>query len=88
MILPETPKTAAVVMKVPDTLLSHGHILWMVNFYNSPELARQLKIENCAACVGTLKLNRKNVPKEVNEKNEERRNHSEIFGSSHGTKMV
>jgi len=66
--MPETPKTAVVVMKLPDTLLSRGHTLWMVNFYNSPELARQLKIEHSTACVGTLKLNRNNVPKEVNDK--------------------
>ena len=40
----------------------------MESFYNSPELARQLKIEHSTDCVGTLKLNRKNVPKEVNDK--------------------
>jgi len=44
LIMPETPKTAAVVTKLPDTLLGCGHTLGMVNFYNSPELARQLKI--------------------------------------------
>ena len=55
-------------MKLPNTLLGHGHTLWMVNFYNSPELARQLKFKHSTVCVGTLKLNRKNVPKEVNDK--------------------
>ena len=35
---------------------------------NSPELARNLKIEHSSDCVGTLKLNRKNVPKEVKDK--------------------
>jgi len=54
LIMPETPKTAVVVMKLPDTLLGRGHTLWMVNFYISPELARQLKIEHSTACVGTL----------------------------------
>jgi hypothetical protein len=37
-------------------------------FYNSPELPRQLKIEHSTDCVGTFKLNRKNVPKEVTDK--------------------
>ena len=61
----------------------------MVNFYNSPGLAGQLKIEHSTACVGTLKLNRKNIPKEVSDKkNEERKNHSKTFGFSHDTKMV
>ena len=68
LMMPETPKTAVVVTKLPDTLLGCGHKLWMVNFCNSPELARQLKIEHSTACVGTLKLNRKNIPKEVNDK--------------------
>jgi len=36
--------------------------------FNSPELARKLKIENSTDCVGTLKLNRKNVSKKVKEK--------------------
>ena len=42
--------------------------LWIENFFNSPELARKLKIEHCTDCVGTLKLNRKNVPKELKDK--------------------
>ena len=89
MIIPEIPKTAVVVMKLPGTLLGCGHKLWMVNFYNSPELAGQLKIEHSIACVGTLKLNRKNIPTEVNDKkNEERKNHSKTIGFSHDTKMV
>jgi hypothetical protein len=40
----------------------------MDNFYNSPELAKQLKIQHSTDCAGTLKLNRKNVPKEVRDK--------------------
>jgi len=67
-ITPETPKTAVVVMKLPDILLGRGHTLWMVNFYNSPELARQLNFEHSTVSVGTLKLTRKNAPKEVNDK--------------------
>jgi len=36
--------------------------------FNSPELARKLKIEHSNDCVGTLKLNRKNIPKKVKDK--------------------
>ena len=43
-------------------------MLWFDNFLNSPELARKLKIEHSTDCVGTLKLNRKDVPKEVKDK--------------------
>jgi hypothetical protein len=45
----------------------------MDNFYNSSELARQPKIEYSTDCVGTLKLNRKNVPKEVKDKKVKKR---------------
>jgi hypothetical protein len=38
----------------------------MDNFYNSPALAKTLKSMG-TDCVGTLKLNRKNVPKKVKE---------------------
>ena len=48
-------------------MFGRGHKLWIENF-NSPELARKLKIEHCTGCVDTLKLNRKNVPKEVKDK--------------------
>ena len=68
LITPETPKTAAIVLKLLEHLLGRGHTLWMDNFYNSPELARQLKTQRSTDCVGTLKLNRKNVPKEVKDK--------------------
>ena len=43
-------------------------MLWIENFFNSPELARKLNIEHCTDCAGTLKLNRKNIPKEVKDK--------------------
>jgi len=38
-------------------------MLWIDNFFSSPELARKLKIEHSTLCVGTLKLNGKNVPR-------------------------
>ena len=63
------PQTAAIVLELLEPLFGCGHTLWIDNFFNSPELARKLKIENSTACVGTLKLNRKNVPKEVKIRN-------------------
>jgi hypothetical protein len=49
-------------------LFGRGHKLWIENFFNSPELAKKLNFENCTDCDGTLKLNRKKVPKEVKDK--------------------
>jgi len=43
-------------------------MLWVDNFFSSPDLARKLKIEHSTDCAGTLKLNRKNIPKEVKYK--------------------
>jgi len=69
MITPGTPKSAAVVLELLKPLFVRGHTLWIDIFFTSPELARKLKIENSADCVGTLKFNRNNVPKEMkNEK--------------------
>ena len=48
-------------------MFGRGHTLWIENFFNSPELARKLKIGHSTYCVGTLKLKRKNVPKEVKD---------------------
>ena len=42
------------------------------NFFGSLELARKLQIEHSTDCVGTLKLKRKNVPKEAKDKNLEK----------------
>ena len=49
-------------------MFGRGHTLWLDNFFNSPKLARKLKIEHSTDCVGTLILNRKDVPKEVKDK--------------------
>jgi len=53
-------------------LFGRGHTLWTDNFFSSPELARKLKIEYSTDCVGTLKLNRKTIPKEVKHKKVEK----------------
>jgi len=68
LITPDTPKTAAVVLELLEPLFGRGHMLRIDNFFSSPELARKLKIEHSTDCVGTLKLNRKNIPKEVKDK--------------------
>ena len=43
-------------------------MLWTDNFFSSPELARKLKVEHSTDWVVTLKLNRRNVPTEVEAK--------------------
>jgi len=68
-ITPDIPKTAAVVLELLEPLFGRGYSLWINNFFSSPELARKLKIERSTDCVDTLKLNRKNVPKEVKIRN-------------------
>ena len=56
------------MLKLAEPLLGYGHILRMDNLHKSPELARQLKIKHSIDCIGTLNLNRKTVPKEVQDK--------------------
>ena len=53
-------------------MFGRGHKLWIENFFNSPELARKLKTEHYTDCAGTLKLNRKNIPKEVKDIKQEK----------------
>jgi len=62
------PQNSSCSTELLEPLFGHGYMLWIDNFFNSPELARKLKIEHSTDCVGTLKLNRKNVPKEVKDK--------------------
>ena len=45
LVTPEMPRTAAVVTKFLQPLLGHGRTLRVENLYNSPDLAKQLKIE-------------------------------------------
>ena len=67
LISPGTPKTSAIVFKLLEPLLGKGYTLWMDNFYNSPDLAKQLKSQHATDCVGTVKLSRKHIPKIVKE---------------------
>ncbi|KAL0808440.1 hypothetical protein ABMA28_012901 [Loxostege sticticalis] len=54
-------KSTSVVLKLIDPLLNKGYRLFMDNGYNSPALARYLKL-NKTDCVGTLRPTRKDVP--------------------------
>jgi len=56
------------VLELTEYVSGRGHTLWIDNFFNIAELARKLKIKHSIDSVGTLKLNRKNVPKEVKDK--------------------
>lgn len=58
---------ANVVLDLMKEHLDVGHSLFMDNFYNSHDLAIQLLNRN-TYCTGTLRLDRKNNPKEVKEK--------------------
>jgi hypothetical protein len=68
LITADTNKTTAIVLKLVEPLLKQGRTLWMDNFYNSPSLARMLKIKHNTDCVGTLRLDRKDVPPTVKNK--------------------
>jgi hypothetical protein len=50
-----------VVLKLVKDYENLGHIIYMDNFYSSPELFDALKSKNTGAC-GTVRLNRKNLP--------------------------
>jgi hypothetical protein len=68
LITPDTPKTAAVVLELFEPLFGREYPLRIDNIFISPDLARKLKIEHFNDYVGTLNLNRNNVPKEVKDK--------------------
>ena len=67
LITPDTPKTAAAVLELLELLFGCGCTLLVDNFFSSQELARKPKFKHSTDCVGTLKLNRKNVPKEMKD---------------------
>jgi len=85
LFTPDTPKTAAVVLELLEPLFGRGHTLFIDIFSKSPELASKLKIEHSTDYVGTLKLNRKNVPKEMKDKKLEK---GEIIARHSGSVTV
>jgi hypothetical protein len=67
LITADTNKTTAIVVKLVEPLLKQSWSVWMDNFYNSSCVSRTLKTVHKTDCVGTLKLNQKNDPKEVKD---------------------
>jgi hypothetical protein len=65
LIPADTSKTSAIVLKLVEPPLKQGRTVWMDNFYNSPALAKTLKMTYKTECVGILKLNHKDVPPKV-----------------------
>jgi hypothetical protein len=62
-------KTSATVLSLVEPLLNRGHTLLMGNFYNAPAQAQKLKSPK-TDCIGTLCLNRKDMPKMAKDKNQ------------------
>ena len=56
--------THAVVMKLVNPIKNRGHHVYMDNFYTSPTLFSDLRLNGFGAC-GTLRLNRRGLPKSV-----------------------
>ncbi|XP_063628376.1 piggyBac transposable element-derived protein 4-like [Cydia splendana] len=61
---PLSGKIPTLVLRLLRGLEHKGHTVWMDNFYNSPTLARELKVQGFD-CVGTLRTNRQYVPAEL-----------------------
>ncbi|RVE41088.1 hypothetical protein evm_014261, partial [Chilo suppressalis] len=59
-------KSTTIVKKLMAPLLNKGYRLFLDNWYNSPLLARFLKL-NGTDCVGTLRPNRRDVPVLIRE---------------------
>ena len=59
--------TENILMRLMFSLLHLGYKLWMDNWYNSPVLAKRL-LNACTHVCGTLRSNRKVVPKLVQKK--------------------
>ena len=60
--------THSVVIRHLEGLEGRGHHVYMDNFYSSPSLYKDLKDKGIGAC-GTVRLNRKGMPKEWTCKN-------------------
>ena len=60
-------KTSRIVMTLLHDLLGKGYTVYMDNYYTSPTLFREL-IANNTDAVGTVRLNRKNIPADLKKK--------------------
>lgn len=66
LVTQEMNKTMDTVLHLMEPLLERGYTIWLDKFYNSPALGRLLKNKG-TDCVGTLKINRKDVPKALKD---------------------
>ncbi|XP_014371394.2 piggyBac transposable element-derived protein 4 isoform X2 [Papilio machaon] len=73
----------ALVLKLLNGLEHRGHTIWMDNFYNSPALARELKVRGFD-CVGTLRTNRQFVPSELASITKKDMTVGQVFGCTSG----
>nr|CAH7748298.1 unnamed protein product [Callosobruchus chinensis] len=61
------PLSARVVLELSNNLLDKGYCLFLDNYYTSVDLAEKLS-QRRTDCVGTMRINRKGVPKDPKEK--------------------
>lgn len=59
--------SSRIVLTLAKELLNKGYCIFMDNWYSSPGLYRELKLKQTDA-VGTVRLNRKNMPVELKKK--------------------
>ncbi|CAH2096077.1 unnamed protein product [Euphydryas editha] len=71
------------VLRLLNGLEHKGHTVWMDNFYNSPALARELKVRGFD-CVGTLRTNRQFVPSELAAITKKNMTVGQVFGCTSG----
>jgi hypothetical protein len=70
--VPDNLKSSKIVIELCELLMNNGYCVWMDNCYNSPSLC--LLLSNMGINVaGTLRLNRRNVPACVKQKETEKR---------------
>ncbi|CAH2019884.1 unnamed protein product [Acanthoscelides obtectus] len=61
------PLSARVVLELSNNILDKGYCLFLDNYYTSVDLAEKLSMRR-TDCVGTMRLNRKGIPKKLKEK--------------------
>jgi hypothetical protein len=64
---PDNLISSRIVMTLMSQLLGKGYTLYLDNWYSSPSLFREL-VNNDTNAVGTVRLGRKNMPKEMKPK--------------------
>ncbi|KAJ8942909.1 hypothetical protein NQ314_009884 [Rhamnusium bicolor] len=67
VIYNEEPLASRVVLELSDPLLGKGYCLFLDNYYTSPNLVEKL-VGKRTDCVGTLRINRQGIPKEIRKK--------------------